>query len=591
MYHKKFKLSNNGKVADFNSTFVINTKTSEGSTGGEGLAFILAKYSEIPDKSHGQWLGIVNASTNGLEQNSIVAIEFDTKKSFPEDIDGNHVGLNINSVYSNTSVSLNSSNIRIASGNDTTGMIMYNGTTYLMDVYVVKGNTIARNLPEPIISMYIDLRDFLPNDVYIGFSASTGLSTELNCVKSWFFVGSDLDDKGSSTLWVKVTVSVSVSLSVVLILSLAGVFLYRRRKLKRNDPPDDDGNTISGIETGIGPKKIKLKDIKEGTGNFNIKNKLGSGGFGIVYLGILDGIEVAVKRIDNTPAGKQNLIAEVTTIGSLHHKNLVRLIGWCHENNELILVYEYMPNRSLDYYIHIDSENQNENKTKLLSWEIRHNIVCGVAQALDYLHNECSRRVLHRDIKASNIMLDSDFNACLGDFGLARMFSLSETSHHSTKEIAGTPGYMAPEIFHTGRATSETDVYAFGVLALVVACGKKAVFETKASEYRNSIVDWVWELYNLDTVLEAIDAKLEGKFEKVQAEFMLVLGLACCHPNPSMRPSMRNALQVLMGESLPPLVPCDKPVFIWPATPPSFSCEDSPSGGILTPFSTLDARF
>ncbi|XP_074299007.1 putative L-type lectin-domain containing receptor kinase S.5 [Silene latifolia] len=190
------------------------------------------------------------------------------------------------------------------------------------------------------------------------------------------------------------------------------------------------GTLLRGIETGLGPKKIKLKDIKEGTGNFNIKNKLGSGGFGVVYLGILDRIEVAVKRINNTPARKQNLIAEVTTIGSVHHKNLVKLIGWCHENNELILVYEYMPNRSLDYYIHIESENQHKNKTKLLSWEIRHNIVCGVAQAeaLDYLYNECSRRVLHRDIKASNIMLDSEFNACLGDFGLARMFSLSKTA-------------------------------------------------------------------------------------------------------------------------------------------------------------------
>ncbi|KAK9664613.1 hypothetical protein RND81_14G056100 [Saponaria officinalis] len=586
VYNKRFRLwHSKGKVASFNSTFVINITPKKTNGGGEGLAFILAKDSEVPDNSDGQWLGIVNASTNGSFQNQIVAIEFDTKRSFSEDVDGNHVGLNINSVFSVTRVSLGSYGINIASGPDVdlTAMVQFNGSTKVMDVYVFTGNRVEPNLTKPIISTVVDVRRYLPSSVYVGFSASTGSGTELNCVKAWFFKGSDIEQKTSLWIWISSTVSV-----VVVLTSVGGYLLYWRKKQKAINSSVGE-NTLQSIETGLGPKTMKLKDLKAATGNFKAKNELGRGGFGIVYKGILDGIEVAVKRVTNTPQGKQNLIAEVTTIGSIHHKNLVRLVGWCHEHDELILVYEYMPNRSLDYYIHTDDEKRHKKKPMVLTWERRHNIICGVAQALDYLHNECSRRVLHRDIKASNIMLDSEFNACLGDFGLARMFRLSEKTHHSTKEIAGTPGYMAPEIFLTGRATSETDVYAFGVLALVIACGKKAVFEIKEEEYRNSIIEWVWELYSSDIVVDAMDPNLKGKFDKGQAECLLMLGLACCHPNPYMRPSMRNTLQVLMGEVLPPMVPSDKPAFIWPATSPSFTHEDS-SSGILTSFTSLSAR-
>ena len=150
---------------------------------------------------------------------------------------------------------------------------------------------------------------------------------------------------------------------------------------------------------------------------------------------------------------------------------------------------------------------------------------------------------------------------------------------------------MAPEIFHTGRTTAETDVFAFGVLTLVMACGRKPGGQyDQESESNTSIVDWVWELYSLEMVTDAIDPKLEGNFDKVQAECMLVLGLACCHPNPYMRPSMRTALQVLMGEALPPLVPFEKPIFMWPTTPPSFNREESYSGGMLTSVSSLSGR-
>jgi serine/threonine protein kinase len=302
--------------------------------------------------------------------------------------------------------------------------------------------------------------------------------------------------------------------------------------------------------------------------------------------------EVAIKRISkDLRQGKQEFIAEVTTIGSLHHKNLVRLIGWCYKRRELLLVYEFMPNCSLDRFIF------GMEEVPTLSWERRHAIIYGVAQALDYLHNGCEKRVLHRDIKSSNIMLDSGFNAKLGDFGLARTIQQSENTHHTMKVIAGTLGYMAPETFLTGRATVETDVYAFGVLVLEVVSGRKPGNQNEEqSDYNNNnnSLYWLWDLYRQGRILDAVDSRLKKEFdeEEEMLSIMLILALACCHPNPHQRPSMRTVLQVLKGEVPPPVVPTERPAFMWPAMPPSFKDdrENIPSGRQLDQFTELTGR-
>lgn len=198
--------------------------------------------------------------------------------------------------------------------------------------------------------------------------------------------------------------------------------------------------------------------------------------------------------------------------------------------------------------------------------------------------------MLHRDIKASNIMLDSDYTAKLGDFGLARTIQKRNETHHSTKEIAGTPGYMAPETFLTGRATLETDVYAYGVLIVEVVCGKKRPGNLYAQEnYKNSLVYWVWELHRMGRLVEGVDERIREETKEEEVERVLLLGLACCHPNPLRRPSMKIVLQVLTGEVAPPDVPKERPAFVWPATPPSFN-DTSLSGAQLTLFTELTAR-
>ncbi|KAL8162276.1 hypothetical protein V2J09_013765 [Rumex salicifolius] len=480
-------------------------------------------------------------------------------------------------------VSMNRSGVNISSDTDITAMLEYDGTVKWLKVFVFYGNDTSATTTgrTPVISMSLNLSNYLPDTVYFGFSASTGNGTELNCIRAWSFNGDDVDSPIPYWVWVIVSLC-----GGVVILVVVGYVYWRvknSRKIER-DPSFEHEIEISNI----GPKKYQLKELKSATDNFNAKNELGRGGFGIVYKGKLMGEEVAVKRVwNNNKQGRKNMIAEVTTIGSVHHKNVVKLIGWCYEGDELLLVYEHMSNGSLDKLLFPEGNLPQST----LSWERRHKIVCGVAQSIDYLHNECSKRVLHRDIKTSNIMLNAQFDACLGDFGLARMFKITEKTHHTTIEIAGTRAYMAPELFHTGKATTESDVYAFGVLALEVICGRKPGTHTPDGELSNSIVDWVWELYRLDMICSAVDPKLKENYNVDEVECLLLVGLACCHPNPYTRPSIRSALQALMGEALPPLVPYEKPAFVWPTSAPLFTRElDRSFSGGISSFGSFSGR-
>ncbi|GLT27140.1 hypothetical protein SLA2020_021660 [Shorea laevis] len=583
-YAKRFKLWRRGKgvdpiMASFNSTFVINISPFPGKTTpvGEGLAFILTANPTVPENSHGKWLGIVNETSNGSSQ--IVAIEFDTVKSYPGDLDDNHIGLDVQSINSTKQFSLNDSDVQLSNGKDIRVNVLYDGKNKNLSVFVAQNET-TEFITKFSFLESIDLSSYLPEDVYVGFSASTSDQIELNCVKSWSFQG---DDIGRSLLWVWITVP---AVALLILFFVVAFCLYRKRKSRQVDPEGAYPNIEDRIRSSTAPRRFRLNELRKATGNFNPKNKLGKGGFGTVYKGIWRNKEIAVKRVSKK-SGKQEFVAEVTTIGNLNHKNLVKLIGWCYESQELLLVYEYMPNGSLDKFIF--SDDSREELT--LNWETRLSIINGVAQALEYLHDGSQERVLHRDIKSSNIMLDSEFNAKLGDFGLARTIQDKGKTHHSTIEIAGTPGYMAPETFLISRATVETDVYSFGVLLLEVVCGRKPGNQNEEDTYNGSIVNCTWDLYKKGRIVDVADPRMEGKFGEEEMEDVLILGLACCHPNPNYRPSMKTVLQVLTGEVEPPQVPLERPSFVWPAMPPSFSkLEYSTTGSQLAPFSELAGR-
>ncbi|CBI39299.3 unnamed protein product, partial [Vitis vinifera] len=656
LYKRPFKLWSESKgTASFNTTFVLRI-TPRTDPGGEGLVFILTGRATRPENSEGKWLGIVNASTNGSAQNQIVAVEFDTRKSYMEDLSNNHIGVNVNSVYSIKQANLS---INLSSGTDITVKIQYDGKN--LSAFV------GTQMKAPAIALPINLSDHLPQNVFVGFSASTGNHTQLNCVRSWEFSGSSNP----------ITLNWETRYGIICGVAQALDYLHNgceKRVLHRdikasNIMLDSDFNARLG-DFGLA-RIIQLNDqthhsTKEiaGTPGYMAPESFHTGraavetdvyAFGVLVLEVVCGRKPGDQSVNNKYNNgivdwvweyyRRQRILDVVDLrlNGLFFSSLrlcIQLInsmlGTSHFTYfspvvfeslllALLLVGSFSPVKCF-YFNYPLFNDSTENDFQLmrseiavdaihvsgspipnlsgqalyaiqanpitLNWETRYGIICGVAQALDYLHNGCEKRVLHRDIKASNIMLDSDFNARLGDFGLARTIQLSDQTHHSTKEIAGTPRYMAPESFHTGRAAVETDVYAFGVLVLEVVCGRKPGDQSVNNKY-NGIVDWVWEYYRRQRILDVVDLRLNGVSHKEQTEYALMLALSCCHPNPYQRPSMRIALRVLTGEVDPPVIPIEKPPFVWPATPPVSFREDleyPPTGGLLSPPSELIGR-
>ncbi|XP_042484965.1 L-type lectin-domain containing receptor kinase IX.1-like [Macadamia integrifolia] len=326
-----------------------------------------------------------------------------------------------------------------------------------------------------------------------------------------------------------------------MVTSLMLYLLYRRRKRKAIKADDD---VVLDVPTG--PRKFSYAELAEATNNFDEKQKLGEGGFGGVYKGFLNDLnmDVAVKRIsERSKQGIEEYASEVNIISRLRHRNLVQLVGWCHQRKELLLVYEFMSNGSLDSHLF-----RNRGS---LTWELRYKIALDLASALRYLHEEWDQCVVHRDIKSSNVILDSNFNAKLGDFGMARLVE-HEKGSETTNLIAGTMGYMAPEYIITGKASKESDVYSFGIVLLEIAFGRKAV-EMKSEPSEVILVNWVRELYGRQKHLEVIEPGQGLDFDKKQIECLMVVGLWCAHPDSKLRPSIWEAILVLKFDApLPP---------------------------------------
>uniref|UniRef100_A0A0D9WC94 non-specific serine/threonine protein kinase n=1 Tax=Leersia perrieri TaxID=77586 RepID=A0A0D9WC94_9ORYZ len=306
------------------------------------------------------------------------------------------------------------------------------------------------------------------------------------------------------------------------------------------------------------PREFTYKELSAATRGFDASRVIGNGAFGTVYKGIIPdtGAMVAVKRCTQTAAAnaRSEFLSELSIIAGLRHRNLLRLQGWCSSAaGEILLVYEYMRNGSLDKALF-----DNKNSPFLLPWRHRHEILAGVASALAYLHHECDRRVIHRDVKSSNVMLDDAFRARLGDFGLARQAEHGESPDATA--AAGTMGYLAPEYLLTGRATAATDVFSFGALTLEVTCGRRPIGAIDGGRC-NNLVDWVWSLHGEGRILDAVDVRLAGAGDEEEGEMRraLLIGLACSSPEAAMRPGMRAVVQMLSGEADPPFVPAARP--------------------------------
>ncbi|CAI0380309.1 unnamed protein product [Linum tenue] len=304
---------------------------------------------------------------------------------------------------------------------------------------------------------------------------------------------------------------------------------------------------LEGVQIGderVGydnPRIFSYSELYIGSKGFSDKEVLGSGGFGRVYRAVLpsDGTLVAVKCLaERGEQFEKTFAAELVAVAHLRHRNLVRLRGWCVHEDQLFLVYDYMPNRSLDRVLFRKSEN-------ILDWEQRKRIVGGLAAALHYLHDQLETQIIHRDVKTSNVMLDSNYNARLGDFGLARWLE-HELEYESTR-IGGTIGYLPPESFQKrGLATAKSDVFSFGIVVLEVVAGRRAV-DLAYPDDQIVLLDWVRQLSDEGKVLQAGDTRLDKEYDRKELMRLVKLGKACTRSDPHLRPSMRQIVSILDG--------------------------------------------
>ncbi|CAA7402429.1 unnamed protein product [Spirodela intermedia] len=288
---------------------------------------------------------------------------------------------------------------------------------------------------------------------------------------------------------------------------------------------------------------FSLKQIKAATGNFDPENKIGEGGFGPVYKGVLpDGSMIAVKQLSSkSKQGNREFVTEIGMISALQHPNLVKLFGCCIEGNQLLLIYEYMENNSLARAL-FGPEGLRLN----LDWQTRRKICIGIARGLAYLHEESRLKIVHRDIKTTNVLLDKDLNAKISDFGLAKLDE-EENTHISTR-IAGTMGYMAPEYAMRGYLTDKADVYSFGVVTLEIVSGKSNA-NCRPKEDFIYLLDWAYVLQEQGSLLDLVDPALGTDFSLEEAQQMLNLALVCTNPSPTLRPAMSAVVSMLEGHT------------------------------------------
>ncbi|KAF0905227.1 hypothetical protein E2562_003834 [Oryza meyeriana var. granulata] len=299
---------------------------------------------------------------------------------------------------------------------------------------------------------------------------------------------------------------------------------------------------------------MDISTLRAATGDFAESNKLGEGGFGAVYRGVLpDGNEIAVKRLSKSSTqGIEELKNELALVAKLKHKNLVSLVGVCLEQHERLLVYEFVPNRSLDLIL-LDTE-----KREKLDWEKRYKIINGIARGLQYLHEDSQLKVVHRDLKASNILLDANMNPKISDFGLARIFGRDQTQA-VTNRVVGTYGYMAPEYMMRGNYSVKSDAFSFGVMVLEIVTGRKNndFYNSHQSE---DLLTTIWERWTAGTVMEMVDTTMNGNISASDVQKCIHVALLCVQGNPADRPVMSSVVMMLGSDTVSLQVP-SRPAF------------------------------
>ncbi|XP_020220922.1 L-type lectin-domain containing receptor kinase VII.1 [Cajanus cajan] len=559
LYREKIptKKPNSSYVYPFSTSFIFAMAPYEDTLPGHGLVFIFTPVTGIHGTSSAQHLGLFNLTNNGNAGNHVFGVEFDVfmNQEF-DDINANHVGIDINSLKSSVS---NDAGYWPDDGDESLKeLTLNNGENYQVwidyedSLFNVTMAPVGMKRPSrPLLNVSLNLSQVFEDEMYVGFTSATGQLVESHKILGWSFSNEDssLSDELITTglpsfvlpkdsifkskgFVAGFTIGIFFVVCVLVLLSLFLIQRKRRRYRKRQEMED--------WELEYWPHRMAYEEIEAATKGFSEENVIGVGGNGKVYKGVLrGGVEIAVKRISHENDGVREFLAEIASLGRLKQRNLVGLRGWCkRDTGNFLLVYDYMENGSLDKRV-FDCDER-----KMLGYEDRIRIIKDVAFAVLYLHEGWESKVVHRDIKASNVLLDKDMNGRLGDFGLARMHSHGQVA--STTKLVGTVGYMAPEVIKTGRASTQTDVYMFGILILEVLCGRRPLEEGKPP-----LVEFIWQLMAQGQLVSALDERLKakGEFSVQEMERVMHLGLLCAYPEPKARPTIRQVVNVLEGKN------------------------------------------
>ncbi|KAJ1287651.1 hypothetical protein BS78_02G027300 [Paspalum vaginatum] len=576
-----FKDSPNGTIRSFSAAFVFAIISASADLSSDGMAFVIAPGTSFSNAAGSQYLGL-QAGSNSTNGSHFFAVELDTIKN-PEfhDVDYNHVGVDINAL---SSVQYHTAgyyddgdggafkNLSLWDGEAMQVWVEYDGKSTQLNVTLAPMG--VGKPSKPLISNTTDLSSVLlsADRAYVGFSAATGPMSSQHCVLAWSFAVDgpappidysklpklpNPDDGQRAALTKSLEIALPIAAFALLFAACVAVILLVRRQMMYSELRED-------WEVEFGPHRFSYKELFDATEGFKSTHLLGVGGFGKVYKGVLprSKSEVAVKRVSHdSNQGLKEFISEVVSIGHLRHRNLVQLLGYCRRKGELLLVYDYMPNGSLDKYLYYGGEGEGKEGSNskppvppLLGWAQRLQIVKDVAAGLFYLHEKWEQVVVHRDIKASNVLLDGAMVAHLGDFGLARLYD--HGTDLQTTHVVGTRGYIAPELSRTGRASPLTDVFAFGTFLLEITCGRRPV--SGGGGRKVMLVDRVLEYWHKGALEETVDPRLRGNYNADEARMVLTLGLMCSHPFPGERPTMRQVMQYLDGDApMPELTPAN----------------------------------
>jgi hypothetical protein len=544
-------------LSSFSTSFVFSILPNIASSPGFGLAFVLSNWTNPPGALASQYFGVFSNPTVPSVA-PLLVVEFDTGQN-PEfnDPNRNHIGIDLNNIESAKTApgGYNSSAgfvpVSMGNGQNVRAWIEFDGANFEINVTVAPVGVSRPSVPilsykNPVIANYTS------EEMYVGFSASKTTWVEAQRILAWSFsdtgVARDINvtnlpvfslPSTSNSLSAGAISGITIGCAVFVMICVFVVYcLWYKNKLK-----DLEEDEIEDWELEYWPHRFSYEELSQATNGFSKDQLLGSGGFGKVYRGILsNNSEIAVKCVNHdSKQGLREFMAEISSMGRLQHKNLVQMRGWCRKSNELMLVYDYMPNGSLDRYIF-------HKPKKLLNWQQRRQVLADVAEGLNYLHHGWDQVVVHRDIKSSNILLDSDMRGRLGDFGLAKLYSHNEVPN--TTRVVGTLGYLAPELVTMAVATSASDIYSFGVVILEVACGRRPIEMGSTEEEDSVLIDLVRDLHATGKAVEAADERMKGEFVVEEMELVLKLGLVCCHPDPQRRPSMREVVAVLVGEDV-----------------------------------------